>query len=172
MPIPYLPLILPAIFIIVLFVGMRKGKKPFLIVLISEAIVVIAISLPFWLPGLYYAFGAYNGNAKSQFELAKWYETHQEKIGSIYFYPFSPNEEKSFAWLKKSSDNGYLLAEYTLGVRLKMGYGVPRPDTWSGSGGNVFPQPEKGQPLIDLAIKNGFKPTAPESDYYPKLFRQ
>lgn len=59
-----------------------------------------------------------------------------------------------------------------LGIRLKYGMFVPKPNDWNGPAGNVFPQPERGQEWIDRAIRGGYQPTTQEEWYYWQVFRK
>jgi hypothetical protein len=62
-------------------------------------------------------------------------------------------------------------ALYTLGVRLKYGHHVPEPANWKGPAGNVFPRPDKGQPLIDRARRLGYRPPGREEWHYMEVYR-
>jgi hypothetical protein len=57
-------------------------------------------------------------------------------------------------------------------VRLKYGDHVPRPPDWDGPGGNHFPQPQRGQLLIDKALRLGYQPTIKEEYFYWQQYRR
>jgi hypothetical protein len=61
---------------------------------------------------------------------------------------------------------------YALGVRLKYGDFVPKPPHWTGPGGNAFPQPERGQALIDQAIRGGFTRPVDGRRFYWQVLRK
>jgi hypothetical protein len=78
-----------------------------------------------------------------------------------------------YAWLEKAAAVDYPPAVYAKGVRLKFGQHVPRPADWEEPpGGNVFPQPERGQALIDKAIRLGYQPTIDEDYFYWRQYRK
>jgi TPR repeat protein len=78
-----------------------------------------------------------------------------------------------YTWLAKAAAQDYPPAVWLVGVRLKYGILVPMPKDWNGPGGNVFPQPERGQQMIDHAVNDlGFKPTTNEESYYFQHYRR
>lgn len=87
------------------------------------------------------------GNAAAQYEYARWVDRHD--WGDRF---------EGYRWLQKSAAQDYPPALFALGSRLKHGTAVPRPEGWTGPGGNVFAQPQRGQKLIDRAVELGFLP--------------
>jgi TPR repeat protein len=116
---------------------------------------------------------ANRGDPVAQYELARWTENHCEQLGSVILWPCEPDVLGGFAWLEKAAAQDYPPAVYLLGVRIKYGEHVPKPPDWNGSAGNAFPQPEKGQKMIDRALQLGFKPPpGDEVSYYMRVYRR
>jgi hypothetical protein len=91
----------------------------------------------------------------------------------MILWPCEPDVLGGFAWLEAAATQDYPPAAYLVGVRLKHGEHVPRPPDWKGPSGNHFPQPEKGQELIDRALKLGFvPPPGDEASYYMRAYRR
>jgi hypothetical protein len=111
---------------------------------------VVLLFLWVYVPGWLLMAKAYDGDAKSQYKLAKWTEGHSEAIGAVILWPVQPDVLGGDAWLEKAAQQNYPPALYAVGVRLKRGY--------HGPGGNVVPQTERGQSYIDKAIALGYKP--------------
>jgi TPR repeat protein len=116
---------------------------------------------------------AHRGDPEAQYKLARWTENHCEQLGSVILWPCEPDVLGGFAWLEKAAAQDYPPAVYLVGVRLKHGEHVPRPPDWKGPAGNHFPHPEKGQELIDRALKLGFvPPPGDEVSYYMRVYRR
>lgn len=154
---------------------------PMLIAIVSrkrEARIASCVSISFvavfflwvYVPGWLLMVKAYQGDAKSQYKLAKWTETHQFQIEPVIIWPFPPDLLGGYAWLEKAARQDYPPALYAVGVRLKYGNFVPMPKDWHGPSGNVFAQPERGQPYIDKAIALGYKPQVAESTFYDNIY--
>jgi hypothetical protein len=165
MPVSFVPLVLPVIFVAVLVFGATRGTRAFLNTLGVVAGLAVLVIVPFYAPGWLLMRRAHAGDAAAMYELAHWHESHAGRVNEIIIWPFSSDVEAGYAELERSAAAGYTPAMYALGVRLKYGKGVPEPPGWTGPAGNVFPQPERGQPLIDQAIKAGFKPSVPEKQF-------
>jgi TPR repeat protein len=171
-PVSFLPLIVPcALVLIPAIIAWKHGKRA------AKSASVVSISLVamlfFWVyvPGWVLMAKAYDGDAKSQYRLAKWYENHSEKIGALVIWPIQPDVLGGYAWLEKAAQQDYPPALYAVGVRLKYGIHVPMPKNWRGAGGNHCPQPERGQPYIDKAIELGYKPQVDEQYFYWSVYR-
>ena len=174
MPVSYLPLFLPIVFVVLLIRAALRGKRAVLravkIVIGVTAIVV----LPFYVPGWWLMLRAWRGDAKAMYELARWHENHCGKINELILWPCRPEVNAGYRVLERAASAGYPPAMYVLGVRLKYGLFVPMPIDWSGPCCNVYPQPQKGEPWIDRAIQAGFRPPARngEDRYYWQVYRQ
>ena len=149
-----------------------KGRKAFLIAASVSASLIIIFFLSVYVPGWVLGAKAKAGDAEAQYELARWTEGHCEQIGEVILWPCEPDVLGGYAWLEKSAGQDYPPALFALGVRLKYGDHVPQPPNWSGPGGNVFPQPERGQKLIDRAQALGFRPSVEEQYYYWMVYRR
>ena len=171
MPVSYFPCVLPFLLVAVPLLCLARGKKPFLIATAVSLIVLILLVLPFYIPGWILMVKASDGNPQLHYELARWHENHCGAIQNWVLWPCNPDVLTGYAWLEKAAQQDYPPALYTLGVRLKYGQHVPRPANWSGPGGNVFPQPKRGQALIDRALKLGYKPQTTEELHYMKVYR-
>jgi TPR repeat protein len=88
------------------------------------------------------------------------------------FWPGSPDVAGGYYWVSKAADQQFPPAMFALGVRLKYGEHVPKPQNWTDTGGNVFPQLQSGQTLIDRAHALGFKEPVHEELYYWECFRR
>ena len=175
MPVNYLPLIfglvifIVPVIIIVKLILLKDNFRSLLKILLIQSVLLAIIFLFVYLPGYIYMYEAhYKNDPKSQYELSRWYENHADKINSIIMIPFLKAEcdvKKGFEWLNRSADNEYPEAIYALGIMYKYGIFVPDP-SGRNTGGNYFPQPEKGQQLIDKAIQAGYKPNVKEEDFY------
>ncbi|MCY2987147.1 MAG: hypothetical protein NTY19_04665 [Planctomycetota bacterium] len=115
---------------------------------------------------------ANRGDPAAMYELARWTEKHDEEIGNLILWPFSPDVQGGYAWLEKAAAVDYPPAVYAVGVRLKYGDHVPRPPGWKGPPGGHFPQPERGQVLIDKAIHLGYRPSIEEGYFYWHQYRK
>ncbi len=172
MPASLFPLLLPILFVVLLIRGALRGKRTFLRAIAIVACIIAVVALPFYIPGWWFMLRSLSGNGSAMYELARWRENHCGKINSFILWPCSPNVEAGYRALERSAATGYTPAIYALGARLKYGDHVPKPDGWNGPSGNVFDQPEKGQPLIDQALRAGFAPTVEERFFYWQVFRK
>ena len=172
MPVSYFPLVLPVIFIVLLIVGACRGRASFRRAIFIVLGLFALVTLPFYVPGWWLMFCARHGDARTLYRLAKWHEMHCERVNALIFWPCESDMLSGFACLQRAAEKDYPPALYIVGVRLKYGEDVPEPPNWSGPSGNVFPQPERGQPLIDKALHLGFKPTVEEKLFYSDVYRE
>ena len=172
MPVSFFPLVLPVIFIVLLVRGARRGRAS-----VSRAFGIVfsllaLVTLPFYVPGWWLMWRARDGDAPTLYRLAKWHEMHCERVGALILWPCQPDVLTGFACLERAAKKDFPPALYAVGVRLKHGEHVPEPPNWNGPGGNVFPQPERGQPLIDKALQLGYKPIVEEDLFYWHVYRE
>jgi hypothetical protein len=172
MPVSPFSLLLPLVFLAFLTWGTFRGKKAFLGTLAGVVAVIIDITVPFYLRGWWLMFCGSRGDGAALYELARWHENHCERIGVFILWPGTPDVMAGYRALERGAAMGYPPATYALGVRLKYGDYVPEPPGWTGPNGNVFPQPDKGQPLIDQALRAGYKPKVEERRFYWQEFRK
>jgi len=171
MPVSPIPCVTPLLLVAVPLLFLLRGKKPFLIASACSITLLILLLLPFYIPGWILILKERGGNPEAQYELARWHENHCGAIQEWLLWPCEPDVLAGYAWLEKAADQDYPPALYTIGVRLKYGQHVPRPANWSGPAGNVFPQPAKGQALIDRALELGYKPQTKEEFHYMSVYR-
>jgi len=171
MPVSYVPLVLPLLLLGVPLLCLRRGKRPFLIASACSLGLLLLVLLPIYAPGWVLMVRARGGDPATQYELARWHENHCEEVQAWLLWPCHSDVLTGYAWLEKAAGQDYPPALYTLGVRLKYGAHVPRPENWTGPAGNVFPQPERGQRLIDRALSLGYKPRTSEELHYVKVYR-
>ena len=166
MPVSFLPLIVPALLIGVPLLFLLRGQRPFLRAVALSTAILLLLFLSVYVPGWILMFRASRGDPAAMYDLARWTEKHHDTIGEYILWPFTPDVLGGYAWLEKAANRDYPPAIYALGVRIKGGIHVPRPPDWDGPGGNVYDQPLRGQPLIDRAIRLGYRPTVAEEDFY------
>jgi hypothetical protein len=154
--------------------GRENQKRRRTHFLYASAISVSLISillLIVYIPGWYWRFKASRGDPAATYQLARWTEYHNEQIARFIVWPFGPEVLEGYAWLDKAASLDYPPAVYALGFRLKYGIGVPKPDNWMGTSGNVFEQPERGQKLIEKAINLGYRLEGREEEFYFRVYR-
>lgn len=167
MPVSFLPLLFPALMLgVPLGFLIKKGRKAFFRAAAVSASFLAFLFLWVYVPGWILMAKVRHGDPRTMYELARWTEKHDKRIGEFILWPVSPNVLGGYAWLEKAAAGDYPPAIYALGVRLKYGYGVPRPSTWLGPEEYVFPQPERGQALIDKALRLGYRPPVREENFY------
>lgn len=164
MPINPLPLLtallllgVPAFFL--LTCQRRRFGRSLLVGGAFVLVVFLWVSVPGWV----LMVRAHFGNAPAAYELARWTEKRSEQLGTVLLWPGSSDVLGGFERLERAAAVDYPPAVYALGVRLKYGMHVPNP---SGAGGGRYPQPERGQELIDKALRLGYQPTIPEELFY------
>lgn len=173
MPVSYLPCVTPLLLLAIPLLCAVRGRKALLVGLSISIGLFALMFLCVYMPGWVLMPAAHRGDPEAQYNLARWTENHCEQVGSIILWPCEPDVLGGFAWLEKAAAQDYPPAVYLVGVRLKHGEHVPRPPGWEGPAGNHFPQPEKGQPLIDRALKLGFvPPPGDEVSYYMRVYRR
>ena len=158
MPVSYLPCVTPLLLLAIPLFCLARGRKAFVIGLSISFALLGLIVLWVYVPGWILMARAYGGEAEAQYKLAQWTENHCKQLGNVILWPCQADVLGGFAWLEKAAAQDYPPAVYLVGVRLKYGTHVPKPPGWDGPGGNWFPQPERGQKLIDRALELGFQP--------------
>ena len=159
MPVSYFPLWMALFLILLPWLKFRKPPK--------TVPTRIKLSICFYLviPALVYVYGLgcyvaiADKNPATMYRYSKWAESCNEWINKIVIWPFVDDDLAGYSWLERAAELNYPPALYCLGWRLKTGRCVPKPEGWKGPSGNAFPQPEKGQPLIDRALQAGFVPS-------------
>ncbi len=172
MPVSFLPCIFPMLLVCVPLLFLAKGRKPFLRATSASASVLVLLFLWVYVPGWVLMVKADRGDAAAMYELARWTENHDEQVGAFVLWPVSPDVLGGYAWLEKAAALDYPPAVYAVGVRLKHGDHVPQPRDWNGPAGNHFPQPARGQTLIDKALRLGYQPTIEEEYFYWQQYRK
>ncbi len=172
MPVSFLPLITWLAIFAFLIANASRGKKPFWKATVACVVLVMLIVLAVYGPGWLLWARASNGDPASQYEYARWTENHSEQINAVLLWPAFPDVLGGYRWLQKSADQEYPPALFAIGVRLKYGIHVPQPADWNGPGGNVFPQPDRGQHFIDRAHELGYKEPTDEESFYWQHYRR
>ncbi len=172
MPVSYVACVIPMLLLGLPFLFRLKGKKPFLFALGVSVAIAMVLVLRVYLAGWYLMAKASTGDPRVQFELARWHENHCEEVNRFFLWPCTPQVLTGYEWVEKAAKQGYPIAIYTQGVRLKHGHHVPRPADWKGPEGNYFPQPERGRPLIDKALSLGYEPDGEEEHFYFATYRR
>jgi TPR repeat protein len=163
MPVSLTPILLILIFVLALIIAALNDRKALVRTALAEAVCLVMFLLYVYAPALWLLHAAKHGDPKAQYELSRWYVNNY----------FGPDTERSFEWLNRSANAKYPEALYALGIQYKYGDFVPQPANWNGPSGNWFPQPEKGQALIDEALRLGFKPPpGVEEQFYAKVYRK
>lgn len=170
MPVSYVPILFPLALILLPMFAARRGKQARRIAAYWSAGILAALLLWVYVPGglLWLRSGS---DAAAQYQLARWTENHHDHLSEFLLWP-SSDVLGGYAVLEQSAQRDYPPALYALGVRLKYGFHVPEPPNWNGPSGNVFAQPERGQPLIDRALELGFQPVVEESAFYWREYRR
>ncbi len=173
MPVSFLPCITPLLLIgvplFLLFKNRRAGK----IAGVCSASFLVLLLLTVYVPGWWLYAKAAKGDLAAQYRYAQWLENHSEQLGAIILWPSEPDVLGGFAWLEKAAAQNYPPAVWLVGVRLKHGIHVPMPAGWTGAGGNVFRQPERGQAMIDRAVYQlGYQSPASEDNFYWQNYRR
>ena len=172
MPVSPWPILFPVLLIAVPLLYLPFGIQRFVRARNRSLIILACLFAWIYVPGAMYYCRAALGDSAGMYELARWTEQHDDRLGECILWPIEPDTLGGYAWLEKSASRSYPPAVYALGVRLKLGVFVPEPPGWTGPAGNCFPQPERGQPLIDQAIGLGYQPTIPEEQFYFGVYRQ
>jgi hypothetical protein len=158
---------------------LRRGRRAFAIASGLSVSVLLWLVLSVYVPGWTLRVRAGRGDPQAQYDYARWTETHCIQLTQVLLWPcffLGDGREdalEGYAWLERAAAQDYPPAVWLVGVRLKYGYNVPRPARWpANESGNYFPQPERGQQMIDRAIRLGFQPPADEERYYWKVFQR
>lgn len=168
MPVDLTPVIILLILIVVpIALALKKDKKYVaLIAVFFEGLLVCSFLLYVYIPGWVLMHKANREDPNAQYELGRWY------VNNYIAYQLGADVDSSRYWVERAAKHKYPPALYSLGIMYKYGYFVPEPKGWTGPGGNVFPQPKKGQLVIDEAISLGFKPPVREDEFYWHVFRK
>ncbi len=172
MPVSYFPLLLPLLFVVLLAQGAIRGWRALIHAIVIVCLILAMVLLPFYIPGWILMWRVRGGDPHVMYQLAKWHENHSDGIGEIILWPFQPDVLGGYAWVERAAEKDYPPALYAIGVRLKHGLHVPKPAGWTGPGGNVFEQPERGQKYIDKAIELGYTPLVDENMFYDWVYRE
>jgi hypothetical protein len=171
MPVSFVPVLLSLTLLLApaaLFIKSRRAGTTGASIAVG---ILFLVLLRTFAPGGWLLIRAALGSLPAQYEFARWRENYSEEIGNLILWPCEPDVLGGFASLSAAAAKGYVPAIYAVGVRLKYGDFVPRPEHWDGPGGNVFPQPELGQRYIDDAIRLGYAPTIAEERFYWQEYR-
>jgi hypothetical protein len=172
-PVSPFPILIPLLLVGVPLLFLIKGRKSFLRAATVSVSIVLLFFLWVYVPGWVLMLQAKRGDPAAMYELARWTEKHDEQIGAVVLWPDLPDVLGGYAWLERAAALDYPPAVYAVGVRLKYGQHVPRPADWpSNHSGNYFPQPERGQELIDKALRLGYQPTIEERYFYWQQYRK
>lgn len=170
MPVSPLPCLSPLLIVIPLLC-LLKGRKAFARASAVSASFFLLLVLSVYVPGWVLMIQAHRGNPEAMYELARWTEKHNGVMNQFVIWPLNSDVQGGYAWLEQATALDYPPAVYALGVRLKYGEHVPPPGgTWVQ--GAVHPQPERGQALIDKALRLGYQPTIEERYFYWSQFRK
>jgi TPR repeat protein len=157
-----------------LLVLLIRGGKPFLRAAAVSSTLFALLFFWFHVPGWVRMIPAHRGDPAAMYELARWMENHDEQMGQFVLWPFGPDVLGGYTWLERAAALDNPPAVYAVGVRIKYGEHVPRPSNWPSNqqGGNCFPQPERGQEMIDKALRLGYQPTIKEDWFYWQEYRK
>ena len=176
MPVNWLPAIWTLFLIgVPVLALLLKRKATSIVTGILSLLIIGVLLLRIYIPGWVLMVSAWSGDPKAEYDYARWNENHCEAIQETLLWPCSPDVLTGYAWLEKAAKQDYPPALYVVGVRLKYGQCVPRPMNWTGPEGNYFPQPQRGQKLIDRAVQLGYAPADDEDDevtYYTTVYRK
>ena len=173
MPVSYLPCITPFLLLAIPLLLLFKSRRAAAIGAVVCASLLAVFLLFVYIPGWYWLSQARAGNPQAQYRYAQWLENHTEKIQTVLLWPSDPDVLGGYSWLEKAAAQEYPPAVWLVGVRLKYGIAVPEPPNWNGPGGNVFPQPQRGQSLIDHAVHDlRYEPPGDEEFFYNQHYRR
>jgi hypothetical protein len=172
MPVSFLSCITPLLLLgVPLLLLFKSGRAAAWAAGVSVCLLALFL-LSVYIPGWSLHAKAAKGNPVAQYEYAQWLENHSEQLVAVIPWPSEPDVLGGYAWLEKAAAQNYPPAVWLVGVRLKQGMFVPEPPAWTGPGGNVFPQPERGQAMIDRAVNQlGYRPPASEDTFYFQRYR-
>jgi hypothetical protein len=186
MPVSFFPLLVTALLVGAPLVAWAMNRRAGLVAGGVSAALVGLVVLPVYINGWRLEATAGPDRPELLYEYARWQENHCSNIQSFLFWPCDTDVVGGFRTLQRAAEAGHPKSTWLVGVRLKHGIHVPKPDGWDGPGGNVFKQPERGQRMIDRAVDElGFEPPvgdqpvdgtridAPDSgpQYYWRVYR-
>jgi hypothetical protein len=173
MPVSLFPCIVPLLLIGIPLLLLKRSRRAAKLGAVGSACVLALILGVVYVPGWRLHARAEKGDAAAQYRYAQWLETHSGELGEILLWPSEPDVLGGYAWLEKAAAQDYPPAVWLVGVRLKQGVFVPEPPGWTGPAGNAFPQPERGQAMIDRAVRQlGYRPPAGEEAFYWQHYRR
>lgn len=173
MPVSFIPCITPLLLVGVPLLLLLKSHRAATWGAVVSACLLALFLLSIYIPGWLLHAKAAAGDPVTQYEYAQWLENHSGQVGEVILWPTTPDVLGGYAWLEKAAAQNYPPAVWLVGVRLKHGTHVPMPPGWAGPGGNVFPQPQRGQAMIDRAVNElGYKPPASEESVYWHHYRK
>ncbi len=165
-PVSYFPVFMALLLTVGPVAMLLKGPLAFFSSLAASVAFLAVLFGWVYITGSLLQIGAMRGDARSQYEYARWVACHRDSICDIIAVPISaPNQLESFAWLERAAAQQYPPALWLTGVRLKYGLFVPVPPHWNGPG-DLFPQPKRGQVLIDRAKEFGYMPPTGDEEQY------
>ena len=173
MPVSYLPCLTPILLIGVPMLLLLASRRAAVGAAAISVLLVAAFLLSIYIPGWRFHARAAAGDPVAQYQYAQWLENHSEDVEQVLPMPAEPDVYGGFAWLQKAAAHNYPPAVWLVGARLKYGIFVPEPPHWTGPGGNVFPQPSVGQPLIDHAVNDlRYRAPADAEQFYWQHYRK
>ena len=168
MPVSPFPLVLSALLIGVPLLFATRGRKSFLRACAVSVSIVLLLFLWVYTPGWVLMIQARRGDPAAMYELARWTEKHDAELGRFILWPVDPDVLGGYAWLERAAALDYPPALYAMGVRLKHDWFVPhQPEC-----GDCLPPSERGQQLIDKALRLGYQPTIEERYFYWLQYRK
>lgn len=177
MPVSFVPLYTAVLLLLPPILGrVLRRRRGFWCGLVVSIVAYLYILLVFHFPGWQLRSKAHEGDAASQYNYARWIENHDGNLSALVIWFGRPDLLAGYGWLEKAAEQDYAPAVYLVGLRLKYGDFVPRPPEWPEwrePMGNIFCQPDRGQALIDRALRLGFQPPpGDERSYYIRVFRR
>ena len=167
MPVSYLPCLKPLLLVGIPLLLLWLSRRAGIAGAVVSVLLVAGFLLSIYIPGWRLHARAAAGNASAQYRYAQWLENHSGAVQQVLPLPMEPDVCSGFAWLQKAAAQNYPPAVWLVGACLRYGIFVPEPADWAGPGGNIFPQPSIGQPLIDRAVDDlGYSPPSDAWQFY------
>jgi len=162
LPVSYIPCIVPLFLVAVLLVLSHTRPRTAKVAAFILATILASYLLSVYIPGWVRYAHALKGDPFAEYRYAQWLDIHNGEISNvILIWPVNRFDYRGFRWLEKAAAQQYPPAVWVVGARLRDGWCVPRPPGWTGPGGGNYPQPERGQAMMDHAVNDlGFRPPA------------